>query len=805
MPEPGYAECADAIKTGAIKKVSVSHERLVDIDGTKSKHDPSSEIYANPQILLRKKSKLLEEGTGFDSVVKINNEDSKGHGRKEEEKQKAGLNEKKKRKQGKVDPPEAPPLPARNYSLYLENEEAETVVNDVLDDIKQENKDDYVKYDDAFEVSDTTGKICDNEQCKNTECKEEITEENPKSHSEVDLNLIRENLNDNSAIISKPNISDSYTGDMGNYLEKSKNGSQNSTGCALEQKKSETHDGNVQQGEVSSAERNECFHVTVKDKSGNEKVLRIVEKEESFKVRDKRKVCKVKKNDIYDNCDDLDDDEGNKDSNLCETHQHICDNCIDTKDAKDSACDLDTNMSQNYCTGCYDKVTENSQTNSKENMEESSSFSAINSTNDPLGSPYTQTKDNDPQTGINVSNNVTVVCTDLEKANSETDDHVAETSDKSKTSEDSCSESYRPCALGIFTSCTYHTQKSHPDSDHDLLTVESVKLKLVSVDSDTSDLLDTSDLPKLEINESDLENPFDSSDNSNHSGNELDIANESAAIEKLTNELAHLAVTDSGNTNKSAMNINLMKESANPSENATSEAVESSQSNNFDTHETDDHIISDQNEEGFKDSCSYTEGTTLQVQTEVSDDSAIENNDEGDKMDESNSETEDNKGCDNENKNTSNSAKESTPVYDSLPPSVPFSYQGLYEDTEPTHMSLNEIFSQGQHVFSNVFKAESPTEGSSMIQLRDIPHTEISSSDAPPPRPPPISTDQLQARNSNSSQSSHSTGNTPPEELSPPFRFACQSDGESPPAIPPRMRPDRSTKRPGKHSNLMLF
>jgi len=92
-----YAECADAIKHGAIKRISVSHERLVDkgLGHSEEKLNVEPEIYANPTILFRKKSRLLEldgggegekeagkQGTSPEqrkSVVKTHKKGSKGN------------------------------------------------------------------------------------------------------------------------------------------------------------------------------------------------------------------------------------------------------------------------------------------------------------------------------------------------------------------------------------------------------------------------------------------------------------------------------------------------------------------------------------------------------------------------------------------------------------------------------------------------------------------------------------------------------------------------------------------------------
>ena len=73
-----------------------------------------------------------------------------------------------------------------------------------------------------------------------------------------------------------------------------------------------------------------------------------------------------------------------------------------------------------------------------------------------------------------------------------------------------------------------------------------------------------------------------------------------------------------------------------------------------------------------------------------------------------------------------------------------------------------------------------------------------SSINAPPPIPPHINSSQSNSRTSGSSQSDRSTIDTPPDEAPPLFAYRTgsgQSDDEPPPAIPPRARIKKQSKR----------
>ena len=124
--EPDYAECADALKSGSVRmKISVSNERLAAPDKfskTKSNEHikvSGSELYANPQILFRKRSKAFsnERSSGEFSNRSSEADKNDSFTFSSSESLQRDLKEDQQ-------PCLAPPLPARNYSLYLENEEA---------------------------------------------------------------------------------------------------------------------------------------------------------------------------------------------------------------------------------------------------------------------------------------------------------------------------------------------------------------------------------------------------------------------------------------------------------------------------------------------------------------------------------------------------------------------------------------------------------------------------------------------------------------------------------------------------------
>ena len=134
--EPDYAECADALKGGAVRmRISVSNERLAEKDKkstkTKSnehiKNNSNSELYANPQILFKKRSRVLMTDRSSGEFSNRSSETDRNESFTFSSSE--SLHRDVKEEQTIT---EAPPLPARNYSLYLDNEEAAQLLPDEM-------------------------------------------------------------------------------------------------------------------------------------------------------------------------------------------------------------------------------------------------------------------------------------------------------------------------------------------------------------------------------------------------------------------------------------------------------------------------------------------------------------------------------------------------------------------------------------------------------------------------------------------------------------------------------------------------
>ena len=871
--EPGYAECADAIKSGAIKKVSVSYERLVDL----SKHDPSSEIYANPQILFRKRSKMLE-----DNLADGHGNTDDPVGRKVEK-----LKDKKKKNKPKPEPVEAPPLPARNYSLYLENEEAESVVKEVLDDIAQANDGEVLNEDDAFEVKEE----CKEKSVNKDESEGNDTKEVKDEHAECasvkekdsgdkvtrESEKVADDLNEEGCLESVTNNLNEQTEDV---KEKLLDTCEECKGCE------QTDKQDIEDHVVAEC-KGECFHVTVTDKSGNEKVLKIVEKEESFKIKDKRRESNRKFKEVEpSNCDSKADESANEP----EEQSKEKDDESDVNEAKELTSDVtNTEISQNCqgSQGCIKDVVKDS----KELKEPTEVISELT----PCKSNSISIETKDSNTAINTDAIVNDMC---EKEKCETKDFVKPSVPHINTEIEVLEniDALQHCAECPKTGCAetptvsgfeqllsntnpYHANynKTQDGCHSNLLTVNVVKMKSVSTDSDNSDFPEFLDLPKLEINESDLENPFDSSDNSNGSVNGLDIATESATIEKLTNDLTHdimaiedvdktiqCNVTDEGvvgnetesdtkdvdQTNETKVTDSVDQQNKEGNENEDPTSIEQAMAGDSEQTQIGAEIISyskDSKEitaisesvvdetNNFAIDISNEKRSLSEVvrpeNLELSDDSAIENNDEDDKDDDSSLTMKETNNCENVDSNTSKSTTNTEDVglsvrddsladnLVSLAAAVELQYPGIYDDTEPTHMTIREVMNRSPN-FEPVFRTESPTDRDAGFNLvhadsvsssnQNIPVSGFSASnpDSPPPRPPPVNSGQSQTLNSNSSQSSVSTVDTPPEESPPLFRFAYgsgQSDEESPPALPPKGRERQPNRRPGICTNSSMI
>ena len=885
--EPGYAECADAIKTGAIKKISVSHERLVE-QSVGSKHEDHkgencSEIYANPQILFRKRSKMIEDGNE-ESVSsedkKLDESIEKTLPGEEEICLAVGSSSKKKEKKSKKSkvvkevPPEAPPLPARNYSLYLESEEAEQVVQEVLQDCEKGVDIDASSLDDAFDTEEsstvqTAGGETDNEK-KHSESgvnenvdsvvkeqKENVIESgdgSDKDEKEVIYEPSKETqTTDNSDKEHAQPVKDSIK----ENLTESENLTQN-TNVQIENCKlclsSNSCEGKCENGNSTNNDgrmgKDNCLHVVVKDECGVEKVLKVVEKQESFHLQRRRESSK-------------------RNINKCA----ICDdkNEIEGKDV----------CSNSPCSSEY--IHEEVDINTKDEVNISPNFTTANSTN------LLKTKDSVDLLNEEDSKND-------KKGVNEGCERISETNELGAT----LKKTHTDFSIGAdvengkLKSYHYDTDSSNkPDSseveNNSFLTV-AVKMKCISVDSD-SDFLNTEDLPKLEISESDLESPFDSSDNSNH----LDIETESAGINKLTQRLKTEDVinqcSESARLKEDAKGVDEVTEiccsddkTCDDCEKVTDDKavkvhVESSEKSgcfmnvgeetkqlfsdslNFQTdmsvnekrrdtgftgtyQDMDEDVV-----DGFECQASDKKATlnsrlcvvesenelesdlsklignfnaevVVDKNEELSDDSAIGNiddfhqNETLNRKDITNSELNTGASQDTNNSNKlshrnieNSTSKELHLIYEKEHPN-------LYEDSEPTHMSLHEAL--GLTPNNAVTRSHSDSSGHSLLFTTspntfihsNIPNIELENQPeldvTPPPRPPPLSSSsQLESRICVTDQSGQEAkAVTPIDEVPTPFSLSYmktdQSDDEAPPAIPPRHKTVRTPGRPGK-------
>lgn len=941
--EPGYAECADAIKSGAIKKISVSHERLVDHSvGTKNedikaKGEISSEIYANPQILFRKRSKLIEDGNLEDlretseKIVAI--DDKSASPEKEiclavEKKGKKKERNSKNIKETKVVPLEAPPLPARNYSLYLENEEAEVVVQEVLQDCARDETIDESSLDEAFETEESGIIVKEDALTKpDTEKNFDAFNQTEEEKADISIGLLEINSKlqggsgcevakpDNGSISNVDTIetndksahsdekeavdetSESVKGNQDNSSDlnsnenKTKEGGNeqvhkgNSAKCSemcitnteesdLTEKykcdRKKYHDCSdktnkliqevtVAQNDVPSLEN--FLQVNVKDASGNVKILNIIEKEESPTLQKKRENSRKKSGHCL---------EGNS---------------IEKNHKGDATCNECNKLAVDFCAKSYLSHTKD--------LSDSESVSQ-NSTNS------NETKSTCIAYHVNQrsTSSKSVIQDSCEKS----DSTVMEP--QLMLAVQSCKDDVKTIVSGHVNTyqanpCNYINGLSEVDSNN-FLTV-AVKMKNISVDSD-SDFFNTEDLPKLEINESDLESPFDSSDNSNN----LDIETESAGIDKLTQRLnaedipevcseqakpqfnfissksentcsecevnkiveendAECDKCGSYNDNGKEVSLNndaqsernegeviqLDKESSLPvEEKLCSNKTDLIQDNyvlkaTYEVPEVSEGLSEDKTndknatlesklcviepEKGGETDISKlmrgnsddTNAETDSADTELSDDSAIGNiNDLQQNIDFLHSDIDGALSCSNNvenvpdielNKEVESNISENVTSQD-LHLIYIKEHPSLYEDSEPTHMSLQEVMGLSP-AHDQVTVTQSDSSGQSVLSvtspntfLTHIPNDDGESTVTPPPRPPPVALGR-QPRNmfSLSSTSSQNTAIlTPTDEVPPPLRLSYTgglSDEGSPPAIPPRLKSVRGTKRPGNNNS----
>ncbi|WAR10423.1 SOCS7-like protein [Mya arenaria] len=588
IQEPGYAECADAIKHGAIKKISVSHERLVECRSDE-RLNVEPEIYANPQILFRKRSKMLEDSVeeslgGTEDDMDINVAEKRksidGYGKKDKNR-KSG----RKTVEVKEELPVAPPLPARNYSLYLESEEAEKTVNEVLEELKLEGDE-----NDAFEnVKNTFAESCGvgaepSKMPKNSDV--DLKKEPCRNVAELD----RECLGSNCEVEKKGKTSSKET--LTEQCDVEKNNEQHceagSKKCGV---KSSSHCSGGEgcgSGNDDDADDADCLKVKVTDSCGKEFMLKVVEKEESMKIRVKRKQSRGKSitsdekgtrpglegggPNLTMGGPDLERSGQRTGFGLEESHP----NTVGTGPNLDKTCDLDNTKEENDLNAknislVKDDLHVCKALNSElKDQNESSDHSREVITCDNSESTLTEcfdTKRCDSGKQYNCDVSLTNVdgCLITSAYNCSQSSHIStkdqsayqctDTNDDVLCSGDSFHSKNITHSLNSDT--TFQEVHVSDGIDHEsdntyqkdvsalvvgvkadrAPSVNVIKMKSVSSMDSDFDMLDNEDLPKLEISESDLDSPFEASDASNNPDTQFDIANESATIVKMTNDL----------------------------------------------------------------------------------------------------------------------------------------------------------------------------------------------------------------------------------------------------------------------------
>ncbi|KAH3752196.1 uncharacterized protein LOC127847481 [Dreissena polymorpha] len=761
--EPGYAECADAIKSGAIKKISVSQERLFD-------GEIVSEIYANPQILFRKRSQQLDEVNlpkDFSQTLKLTISSGGGHsphaGQRAIEKKSSKSKTRKKGKDVKTLPAVAPPLPARNYSLALDGEEADAEVIDLP-----------AKLDEEIDVFDTQGEAGGREDFP--------TKLGAAVDRVFDFQGVIDGKKTEAMLVAEKNdkILEEFV-TCGSGIEKlpvdcfdSELGSK----CAISEI-SETNCANEGSGttvDESCDVEGERFHLTVMVTSGDKYTLTVVDRDESTHTMLRRKSNREMRSMDKEECSVVIQ---NNDKSSKSNSRALCNdgNNCGSSDSSDS----DTTCENKSCSSAHC---------TKENSEHFDGRN-VDCFKETLGYQEKTCSENSVTDFENVDDSKGEVILTVEHPS------------------------------GEFSQGPENISYLNPDY---LFTVNAIKLRSVSsIDSDGEF---TEDLPKLEIRESDLDSPFDS-DQSNTSVN-LDIASESSVIAQLTNDLT--AEFEDGRGCARDLHENVFEEnicgtklldslssepkllasfddsfesklctsnsyenpvyntsslSKDPSKNISAKLVitkDLSLPHGETTSEKHLPISSLRNKIvvlGDIDR-SHTETNILTPGSVDSDDSAIEDNDEPDPIPQSLSDSQ-TIVTDAETKSSITSPSASQPLeYKLLDPM-------LYMDTEPTHMSLEEVMSPHPSPYP---RDTSLSQGESYLDdFHQFVDEEITPRDVRPPRPPPVSGSH---RNANSSM-------TPTEENFPGFRL-CESAEEFPPPVPPRSSKRSSTRRPVSYS-----
>lgn len=832
--EPGYAECADAIKTGAIKKISVSREHLVDhpVVGKhmdhRNKEEQGSEIYANPQILFRKKSKMLEdsskESNDLKSVEGVETENSgdekeislsiESSSKLRDSKNKDTL----KTKQEKSIPPEAPPLPARNYSLYLDNEEAESIVQEVLKDCDNDQSVDNLT--DAFEEESLNDVLDDVERFSGTDVDiddtlnnvNEISEKGVANSTSVvnvkDVHFCHDEerkLSSETKRVQSLSLSEQISNSSGRYTQVS------APSCFDSQQNNAAFKGTSELSFSASAQCENCLHVTVTDHSGKKIVLSVTEKEESAKTRNRREQAKK----ISCICEEKEKSDKIVQEN---TFLHVAE--INKTYQKTEACDG----------GAESPEVKGDRTEKTETAEGDSG-----------------TIDNAKQCDREKESSglVEITSSDLVEAS---DVKTDPDSFKPEQAENSFGEDTSD-RTGQIPANTSLGPADSSDLDLNLLSVTPIRMKILSVDSDC-DMFNTEDLPKLEINESDLDSAFDSSDNSNN----LDIETEKADIDRLTERLKNedlssvfANIIDIKNNSKSETSVDCFCETKcggneidNPSktqeisENTGNESTDTLTSTEIEMPKLSE--ISDAPLEDSLDSKDWNVSESFHSAQDASDvfSTDVSCDTSGKRstlesrvcvIDLETSVVKDvvadlseviseelsviNDVFDSDLKESS--SKEVEQQRKDFSKEMHLQYErehpNLYEDNEPTHMTLSEAMSRASILCSKSDSSDLQTRNSvrpDTLTSDTSNQTRIqtqSTADAltPPPRPPPVASGQSSRRVTTPGQSVHLIAASSPNDAISSASFLMPSDDEAPPVVPPRVKPVRTPKH-SKHS-----
>lgn len=770
--EPGYAECADAIKSGAIKKVSVSHERLMEHagfikhDDVRLKSEPSSDIYANPQILLRKRSKLLEEAFEVGGIRDLFDEHevkSTQHGTvieankpidlTKKDNENLGNSSKKRRKMTSVGA-EAPPLPARNYSLYLEGENADTTVTDVLLDCPNEVD------DNAFETEN------------------------------IILNVDRRTYDD-AAILSNSQLE----------LGKDDKEINKQSETVIEEIVTEiSHAKNAHNLEYTGQNlvNDDCLQVTVNYDQGISCVLTVIEKDES----------------------------SNRKRMIKKSHAA-------TKDDSNKEKGINENLGAQPAVETRDLMgLENTQTF----IDITKDSGIINDVDiDKVNTSLFQSTNSFPQ--LDESANA------IEKQNKESHaNQLVHNYVKEMTSSETLYNLEKD--TGRVAIPTYQTNEPVQYPGHYFLS-NTPAVRMISFDSD-SDICVVDDLPKLQISESDLVDTFDSSDFSADSV--FNVCFENATLDQMTLNLINdcevpLAYDKYSNvecdTGTNYISDHVAQEFCSQGKSDVNNMKLSPQNDllllSSDSALDISKVVRTENSDVKPVVSNISGNSPISLQTDII--NPLSKRLQNLKFKDFSSEKKQNKnlkdnhylcgilncdsGCINDvdlimektglYKSTSDVNDEDCPSPEKLHIKYQHDHPELYEDNEPTHMSINEVLGHKHASFLDEVKLTNELEwfDSELQPLHDsiIPEDSLSFCTLPvnpPPRPPRPSHSISEGRLAGNIQTDSSTVNTPIEEALPHFRFDPETglscDESPPPAIPPRTQTKKTLSRPVSYS-----